>query len=464
MRVQSHVSKTAARRSLPVVLLAVLILAALAGCTPAAQQEPAVPVTASTNTPAAAPTMAEATEAATEAPSQAEAPSTVRLKFSESDEFGQYLVDEAGMALYLFTKDEPGVSNCEGDCLAAWPPVLVAEGGTVEIDGADQSLISTITRSDGSTQVAFNGWPVYYWVNDKKAGDTTGQGVGEVWYLMDPQGKGIGMPGAEGAQSSSSAAPDEVYLKFSDSGEYGQYLVDDKGMALYLFTKDEPGVSNCEGDCLAKWPPLLVAKGGEVEIDGADEGLISTITRSDGSTQVTFNDWPVYYWVNDKKAGDTTGQGVGDVWYLLDPQGEGIGMPGASQSSSAGNDDTYKSTKPASGAMDEVKLTVREDAALGRFLADEKGMTLYLFTKDTPGMSNCEGDCLVNWPPLLVAEGGKVEIDGMDEEGLIGTITRSDGTVQVTYKDMPLYYWKNDKAPGDATGQNVGGVWFVVEP
>lgn len=142
----------------------------------------------------------------------------------------------------------------------------------------------------------------------------------------------------------------------------------------------------------------------------------------------------------------------------------------AQTSESGSGDDDYgysdgTGSTPSSGrAPDEIKLTIRQDPALGRYLADEQGMTLYLFTKDTPGMSACEGDCLAKWPPLLVAQGGEVEIDGMDEEGIIGTITRSDGSLQVTYKDLPLYYWVNDTRPGETTGQGVGGVWFVVEP
>lgn len=120
---------------------------------------------------------------------------------------------------------------------------------------------------------------------------------------------------------------------------------------------------------------------------------------------------------------------------------------------------------PVTGAIsDEVKLRFQNAGDLGQILVDERGMTLYRFTNDAPGVSNCSGQCAVNWPPLLVAFGGKVEIDEMDEEGLISTITRADGAAQVTYKGQPLYYWINDKQPGDTTGQNVNGVWFVVNP
>jgi predicted lipoprotein with Yx(FWY)xxD motif len=99
--------------------------------------------------------------------------------------------------------------------------------------------------------------------------------------------------------------------------------------------------------------------------------------------------------------------------------------------------------------------------SLGNFLVDSKGMTLYLFTKDTSGVSNCNGGCLKAWPPLL-AQGNLVAGPGVT--GKLGEITRSDGAKQVTYDGMPLYYWASDVKPGDTTGQGVGGVWFIVPP
>lgn len=103
--------------------------------------------------------------------------------------------------------------------------------------------------------------------------------------------------------------------------DLGEILVDGEGMTLYLFTNDEPGVSNCEGDCLAAWPPLL---GTPTPGEGADDSKLGTTTRSDGTTQVTYNDWPLYYWMNDSAPGDTTGQGVNGVWWVVDRDGEAI--------------------------------------------------------------------------------------------------------------------------------------------
>ncbi len=107
-------------------------------------------------------------------------------------------------------------------------------------------------------------------------------------------------------------------------------------------------------------------------------------------------------------------------------------------------------------------VMVTENAGLGAILTDDKGMTLYLFTNDTPGTSNCYNQCAVNWPPLLTS-GDPVAGEGADA-ALLGTTERTDGTVQVTYNGWPLYYWINDTGPGDTTGQGVGEVWYVLSP
>jgi predicted lipoprotein with Yx(FWY)xxD motif len=144
------------------------------------------------------------------------------------------------------------------------------------------------------------------------------------------------------------------------------------------------------------------------------------------------------------------------------------GISGKSGSSGSGGsmDDLYgeqsmeenKSTPAASSA---VTVMVSSNSGLGNFLVDSKGMTLYRFTNDTPGVSNCSGGCLQAWPPLL-SDGDPIAGEGVT--GRLGVIVRADGSRQVTYNDMPLYYYAVDAKPGDTTGHGVGGVWFVVEP
>jgi predicted lipoprotein with Yx(FWY)xxD motif len=104
---------------------------------------------------------------------------------------GKVLVDEAGMTLYLFTKDTPGQpSTCVDKCLAAWP-ALTAPSPTAGT-GVDAAKLSTIARPDGTAQVAYAGWPLYYYAEDTKPGDVTGQDVNKVWYVLDASGNAIG--------------------------------------------------------------------------------------------------------------------------------------------------------------------------------------------------------------------------------------------------------------------------------
>ncbi len=230
-----------------------------------------------------------------------------------------------------------------------------------------------------------------------------------------------------GGQTASEAAA--MPIAVAEHDELGPYLTDAAGMTLYRFNADLPGTSNCSGQCLTNWPPLLVEEGQQP--DGSDDvvGELGTIERDDGTFQVTYQSMPLYYWANDQAPGDTTGHGVGDVWFVVAPYTVGVG----------GNDE------------------------LGDFLVGTNGMTLYLFTQDDENSSNCYDQCATNWPPLLV-QANEVPVPGAEVSGQLDVIQRDDGTLQVTYDGMPLYYWANDQAPGDATGQGVGDVWFVVPP
>ena len=112
------------------------------------------------------------------------ATSTPVLGVTQDAKLGPILTANDGMTLYLFTKDTDGVSNCNDQCAKAWPPLMSTALPTLP-KGATGKL-SLLKRQDGSEQVAYNGKPLYLWVKDTKAGDTTGQGVGKVWYVVKP--------------------------------------------------------------------------------------------------------------------------------------------------------------------------------------------------------------------------------------------------------------------------------------
>jgi predicted lipoprotein with Yx(FWY)xxD motif len=121
---------------------------------------------------------------------------------------------------------------------------------------------------------------------------------------------------------------------------------------------------------------------------------------------------------------------------------------------------------PAASASAEGGLTVdaKPVGAAGTVLvAGANGMTVYTFTKDVKdsGKSNCTSGCIDTWPALTVPAGATPS-GGTSLTGKLGTITRDDGTLQVTYNGMPLYFFKNDKAPGDANG--IYEYWEAVKP
>lgn len=105
-------------------------------------------------------------------------------------------------------------------------------------------------------------------------------------------------------------------------------------------------------------------------------------------------------------------------------------------------------------------VVLREVAPLGQILTDSVGRTLYFYTKDTTGNSVCTGGCRDAWPIFYTPT---VRLGAGLTAGDFGTITRTDGALQTTYKGWPLYYYKVDAAAGEAKGENVGKIWFAAK-
>jgi predicted lipoprotein with Yx(FWY)xxD motif len=104
--------------------------------------------------------------------------------------FGEHLVDGTGRTLYVYLADPPGESTCTGDCLQTWP--IFSSGSVPEVDGAvDADLVGVMPESDGGSQVAYASRPLYYFADDETVGDQLGQGVGEQWYIVGPDGEPI---------------------------------------------------------------------------------------------------------------------------------------------------------------------------------------------------------------------------------------------------------------------------------
>ncbi len=119
---------------------------------------------------------------------------------------------------------------------------------------------------------------------------------------------------------------------------------------------------------------------------------------------------------------------------------------------------TYTSATPVTTPRAGSSIITTQSGAKGNYLTGASGMTLYIFDKDTTGVSNCSGSCAGLWPPYVTASVPATLPTG------IATITKSDGSIQFTYKGMPLYYYTGDTLVGDLNGDGVGGIWHLAKP
>ena len=206
----------------------------------------------------------------------------------------------------------------------------------------------------------------------------------------------------------------------------GTILTDSRGMTLYYFANDLPasGASSCTGACAGVWPAFSA---GTIQVSSplspADFG---SITRADGTYQTTWHGWPLYYYQADKKPGDVNGENVLLTWFVAKP-GENV--------------------------------LIAHTPALGLYLTDASGMTLYVFTKDTTGTSTCTGACLAKWPAFNATMVSAPSVLG---QANFSAVSRADGVSQTAWMGSPLYYYSGDMKPGDVNGQGFNSVWYVA--
>ncbi|TVR20876.1 MAG: hypothetical protein EA396_09400 [Anaerolineaceae bacterium] len=316
------------------------------------------------------------------------------VNVGESEDFDAFLVGPDGMTLYMFVPDD---ANCVDQCLANWPPLTVESADDLTLADGIPGTLGIYERED-MLQVTYNDMPLYYFVADEEPGDMMGEGINNVWYVVEP----VMIYAAHGHE------------------DFGSFLVGPEGMTLYLFVPDD---ANCVDQCLVNWPPLTVESADDITISQRLSGETGVFEREDGTLQVTYDDIPLYYFINDMMIGDVNGQGVNDVWYIINTIG----------------------------------TRVTEEA--GEYLVGPNGFALYLFVPDD---ANCVDQCLVNWPPLMVPVEGAITLSA-GLTGEIGFFDR-DGDLQVTYEGLPLYYFINDASPAEINGQGVNDVWFLITP
>jgi predicted lipoprotein with Yx(FWY)xxD motif len=265
----------------------------------------------------AATTTAPVTAAPTTAAPTTVAPAAPLFGVAKS-QVGDILVASSGRSLYMFDPDarKPGGSVCNGQCADVWPPIIVKSEAALVAPSGFGGKLTAVKRDDGSLQAAVNGWPIYGWVFDKSKGDLNGQAVNEVWWVLDPTGNPIRTTPTMRIRSN----------KVGAAAASKNVLVDARGMTLYMFENDKvKDVSACYDACATAWPPALVTSEAQLSLfqgGGLDRSKLKLIRRADTTAlQVSYNGWPLYTWVRDVKIGDTTGQAVGNVWWVIDATG-----------------------------------------------------------------------------------------------------------------------------------------------
>ncbi len=191
----SRLSHTPHKRLLAIATVAAITFSACGDDDDDAAADSATEAAAETG---AAPTDAPATTASDrsgygESPISTSAPAGGDAAVTVADtDLGEVVADATGMSLYIFLPDNAGAPTCADACAETWPPFTVADGAAASAgDGIDAAMLGTATHPAAGTQVTFNGWPLYYFAGDSAPGDTTGNGQGDVWYVLDPAGNPI---------------------------------------------------------------------------------------------------------------------------------------------------------------------------------------------------------------------------------------------------------------------------------
>jgi predicted lipoprotein with Yx(FWY)xxD motif len=228
--------------------------------------------------------------------------------------------------------------------------------------------------------------------------------------------------------------------KTTSTAQLGTFLTNANGMALYYFALDVPGsgTTACNtSTCLSAW---TLFNAGTISVSSSlkssDFGTISV----PGGTQTTYRGWPLYLYNGDTAAGETKGDGINDVWYVMKP---------------------------------DYSVVIMKNSRVGSYLADGTGKTLYNFSIDSNKMSACTNSssvliqgktCLQLWPVFAY---GSIMVPSALNPSDFAMFTRNDGMMQTAFKGMPLYYFLIDTSPGQTSGQGIngfGGIWYVVPP
>jgi predicted lipoprotein with Yx(FWY)xxD motif len=222
------------------------------------------------------------------------------IKLTADANFGNILTDSNGRSLYFFFNDAGSGSNCTGGCAAIWPIFYVSGPGFGT--GLSTTDFAVITRSDGTKQTTYKGWPLYYYADDSKPGDVNGDKVNNLWAVakadysvMVALGQLVGLDGVN-------------YTDQSMAGiAVSQYITDPYGKTLYLFSKDSANTNKFTKSDFSNdpvWPIDQATAIGSIPsiLDKTKFAVISVF----GKSQITFERRPLYFFGQDNSVRGAT--------------------------------------------------------------------------------------------------------------------------------------------------------------
>ncbi len=235
---------------------------------------------------------------------------------------------------------------------------------------------------------------------------------------------------------------------------FGNILTDQNGKTLYFFSNDAvPDSSACLGKCLENWPVFYSEN---LTLDNSlNKNDFGTITHKDGTKQNTYKGWPLYYYKNDIKKGDISGDKVGNLWFVAKPDYSIMLV----NNNLKGMDNNFYD-------KNNKKITAPSDSSKVTYLTDSHGVTLYIFVKDEKNKNNYSKPDNKNdvWP--VYETGANIIVPSILNKKDFTIITVSNGKKQITYKGHPLYFFANDNyEKGNTKGVSVPspGVWPVAD-
>jgi predicted lipoprotein with Yx(FWY)xxD motif len=236
-------------------------------------------------------------------------------------------------------------------------------------------------------------------------------------------------------------------VRLETSALLGKYLVDNSGKTLYFFSNDADGASNCTGGCLTNWPVFYVDSTKMLLATGLLAADFKTITTPSGAKQTTFKGWPLYYYAPAgvaEAAGETKGEGVGNVWYVAKPD---YSIMIANFQLTGANTLNYLSNYTAGNGRTS-------------YFCDATGNTLYSFARDSALKNKYTRPDFSNnavWP---MYETDNITVPSTLDKTLFEVMT-FNGRKQLTYKGWPLYYYGADN---NVRGSNKGITVPITQP